>query len=384
MLPKKQLATIFAIIATEIVGFGLIIPVLPQIAMNFEATAIEIGWLVSIYSLMQFVATPVLGYLSDIYGRKRLLIISQIGTLISYIMLILAHQYWLLFISRMLDGITGGNISVARAYITDIIPKEERPRGMAVIGMAFGLGFFVGPFLGSIVFALGYSFTLVALIAAGLSLTALTMTMVFIKEPVQHVQREKPTYNFIATLKHPAVGYLLAGHLLFFTVVTGYQSTLAIFTSKFLGFDEAQNSMLFAIIGLSVLVAQGSIATRGGKNHFKMLFVGAGIFLTSLLLLGFFPTAIMLFVVGVVKSFGHALVGSFLPAIIANVRKRDSDGELMGIYESIISISRVIGPLIFTALFVFGPQLSMTIMSCVGVVGVVFFRLGERKIKSLA
>ncbi|MEK7299169.1 MAG: MFS transporter [Candidatus Margulisiibacteriota bacterium] len=146
--PRFALFTLFWVVATELIGFGLIIPVLPQIAARYQPNPYLLGFLLASYSLCQFFSAPILGRLSDKYGRKPVLLVSKMGTCISYLIFAFSGTYWLILLSRMLDGFTGGNISVARAYVADVTTDEHRSRGMAVIGMAFGFGFLLGPAMG--------------------------------------------------------------------------------------------------------------------------------------------------------------------------------------------------------------------------------------------
>ena len=147
-MKNKSLLTIFLIVFIDLLGFGIILPLLPYIAEKYSANPFQIGMLTATYSFFQLIAAPILGRLSDRYGRKKLLIISQFGSAVGYLILGLSGNLPLLFLSRIIDGITGGNISIAQAYIADVTTKENRARGMGMIGAAFGLGFIFGPAIG--------------------------------------------------------------------------------------------------------------------------------------------------------------------------------------------------------------------------------------------
>ena len=198
-IDKKALLTIFAVVATELIGFGLIIPVLPLIATKFQTSGLLLGFLMASYSIAQFIAAPILGKLSDKYGRKNILIISKFGTVISYIILAFANNYGLFLVSRLLDGFTGGNIAVARAYIADVTTEEDRPKGMAVIGISFGVGFILGPALGGLLFGIGASHFIPALAAGSLSLIAMILTIIILKEPKKHTKKT-PSPNHLSTI----------------------------------------------------------------------------------------------------------------------------------------------------------------------------------------
>ena len=193
---KKSLFTVFILVATELIGFGLIIPILPQISQQFTSSGILMGLLLSSYSLAQFIAAPILGQLSDNYGRKPILILSKVGTIISYIILAQTSSYLGLLISRLLDGFTGGNIAVARAYLSDITEKEHRSKAMAIIGISFGTGFIIGPAIGGICYSLANNFSIAGYVGAALSLASLLITQLYLNEPTTKL---KKTSNFQKT-----------------------------------------------------------------------------------------------------------------------------------------------------------------------------------------
>jgi DHA1 family tetracycline resistance protein-like MFS transporter len=195
---KASLGILFLVVATELIGFGLIIPVLPQIAISFEADPTLLGVLMAAYSFAQFIAAPLLGALSDKYGRKPLLVISKLGTVFAYILLALSQSYVLFLIARLLDGFTGGNISVARAYVADVTSAENRSKGMAVIGIAFGTGFVLGPALGGFLFREGGGHFVPALVAGSLSLIAAILTILFLKEPEKRQESKSAASQLVS------------------------------------------------------------------------------------------------------------------------------------------------------------------------------------------
>jgi len=187
-MKNKPLLTIFAIVFVDLLGFGIILPLLPYIAEKYHATATQIGLLTAAYSFFQLVASPILGKLSDRYGRKKILMISQFGSAIGYLMLAFSNNLPLLFVSRIIDGITGGNISIAQAYIADVTTKENRAKGMGMIGAAFGLGFIFGPAIGGFLSQFGYMYP--ALFAMVVGLITVLLTHLFLPETVNIKERE--------------------------------------------------------------------------------------------------------------------------------------------------------------------------------------------------
>ena len=180
-MKKSPLLPIFLIVFIDLLGFGLILPLLPFYAKSFGANELTIGLLLASYSLMQFIGAPVLGRLSDRYGRRPILLISQLGTFVGFIMLGFANGLGMLFASRIVDGVSGGNISTAQAYIADISDEKNRARNFGLIGAAFGLGFIMGPAIGGFLSQFGYQVP--AFAAAGLSFLSMTLTFFLLHEP---------------------------------------------------------------------------------------------------------------------------------------------------------------------------------------------------------
>ena len=175
-MKNKPLASILLVVFIDLLGFSLILPLLPYYAKTFNASDILIGLLISSYAAMQLVGAPLLGRLSDRYGRRLVLLISIFGTLIGFLLLGFARTLWMLFVSRIVDGFTGGNISVAQAYISDVTDARDRARGLGMVGAAFGLGFIIGPVTGGVLSQWGYAVP--AFAAAGLAMLNLILVAV--------------------------------------------------------------------------------------------------------------------------------------------------------------------------------------------------------------
>ena len=185
---NKPLFTIFLIVFVDLLGFGIVLPLLPYIAEKYQASPFTIGILGATYSFFQLIAGPLLGRLSDRYGRKKLLAISQAGSAIGYLILGLSNNLPLLFLARIIDGITGGNISIAQAYIADVTTKENRAKGMGIIGAAFGMGFIFGPAIGG--FLAKYSYSYPGYFAMIISIITVILTIVTLPETVSSEQRK--------------------------------------------------------------------------------------------------------------------------------------------------------------------------------------------------
>lgn len=374
---KKALFTIFLIILTDIIGFGIIIPLLPTISTNLGIKGIALGLLTASYALAQFISSPILGNLSDKYGRKPILVFSKAGTVLAYIMLAFSNSYYLILLSRLIDGFTGGNIPAARAYISDVTTKENRARGMAIIGIAFGLGFILGPALGGIFFSIGKSKTLPALVGAGLSLLSLILTQLFLDESHREnmdtsKNRNFSIKNFFIIFKHPEIKKILG--LVFVTtlVVSGIQTTLPFFTHKLFGFTTEQNSYMLIYLGILGLITQGVLAKKKIKNTNLAINLGLILLALGIVLIAIMPIVAGLMIVLGIYSAGGGLIQIFLPTALSTTSSTDPEGEIMGAYEGVSSLSRVIGPAIFGSLVLTVPR-QIYFMSGVSLLMLIFW-----------
>ena len=347
---KKSLFTVFILVATELIGFGLIIPILPQISQQFTSSGILMGLLLSSYSLAQFIAAPILGQLSDNYGRKPILILSKVGTIISYIILAQTSSYLGLLISRLLDGFTGGNIAVARAYLSDITEKEHRSKAMAIIGIAFGTGFIIGPAIGGICYSLANNFSIAGYVGAALSLVSLLITQLYLNEPTTKLKKEDIKFSKnIKSISQPAI-IILVISLITMTLFSGFETSFSIYTNQKFGFNESENSLLFFIIGIAAFFIQGSftkISIKSINNAIviALFCIGLGLTLTNILQPKLPSLSALIFLL-----FGMAILNTHLPAELSNLSK--NKGFILGTYESIGGIARIIGPLvIFTTIY---------------------------------
>jgi DHA1 family tetracycline resistance protein-like MFS transporter len=346
---KASLGVLFLVVATELIGFGLIIPVLPQIALTFEADPTLLGILMAAYSFAQFIAAPLLGSLSDKYGRKPLLVISKLGTVLAYVLLAFSQSYTLFLIARLLDGFTGGNISVARAYVADVTSPENRSKGMAVIGIAFGTGFILGPALGGFLFREGSSHFVPALVAGSLSLIAAVLTIFLLKEPEKRAESKSAASHLVSGVSAVVAWPILSVcfiYLVYMTVFSGFESTFSLFTHRLFDLTVRENSWMFVYVGVLAFIIQGGIMRVTVRR--LALFTGIGLFLASFAFRGMSGahsvTELMVYLA--VFSLGIGFMNSFLPSLLSVNVDAKNQGAVMGFYEGIGSLSRVIGPLI--------------------------------------
>lgn len=356
-MKQKGLLTLFLVVFIDLLGFGLILPLLPFVADNFNATPFEIGLLSATYSFFQLIASPLIGRLSDRYGRKKLLFISQLGTMVSFILMGTAHSLTVLFISRILDGITGGNITIAQAYIADSTTPKERAKGMGMLGAAFGIGFIFGPAIGG--FLSQWGFGVPAFFAAGLAGIAAFSSLFFLKETVDTQKAAKKLQSKLSFTKlkeallTPVLGLLIVAFFLINLAFSGMQGTFAIWSLDTFGWGPTETGYLFGYIGvLSVIfqtvVLPKAISIFGEKTVFKasIPILGLGLFGIPLS----FHLGILLIATGCLVL-GNALANPTLQSIAsANVDKEEYGGTL-GMLQSFASLGRIIGPIMAGQLY---------------------------------
>ena len=354
---KKALTTIFLIVFIDLVGFGLILPLLPFIAEEFGANPLQIGLLVAIYSLFQFISAPILGRLSDRFGRKKLLIISQIGSAIGFLLLGMANSLTLLFASRIIDGITGGNISIAQAYIADVTTPKTRARGMGLIGAAFGLGFIIGPALSGLLSQISFSApayfaSLTALLTAGLTAKVLKETVntsKASKSPRTRLNLEQ----FKKVFSLYPIGILIV--VFFFTnfSLSTLQGTFALWTERSFGFGPAQTGWLFAYVGVVSVVVQLKLlpALINKYKEVRVLKAAQLIFSLGLLILGLAAHPLVLIAVMPMIATGNGLSNPTIQALASENVKPQEYGEVLGILQSAGSLGRIIGPVLGGMIF---------------------------------
>lgn len=383
---KKALFTLFLVVATELIGFGLIIPVLPQIASKFESNHIMIGILMGAYSIAQFIAAPILGALSDKYGRKPILIASKIGTIFGYVVMAMATNYWLFLLARLIDGFTGGNISVARAYVADVTPKEERSKGMAIIGIAFGTGFIFGPALGGLLYGTQYGHSLAAIVAGSLSLIALLFTIFLLKEPEKRTAMAKESRslsNGIKALSTTSVKLIVLCYFIYMLIFSGFETTFALFNAQAFHFTEKQNSLVYVFAGILGLLIQGGISRK--KVPFPKNAVLLGFTSMAIGFAGFSISQSITFQLSALCFFalGIACINTYLPTLLTLYTKENNRGLIMGLYEGIGSLSRAIGPLLAFGLVMPKPRMGyFSYAVLLGILGLIIFK-GIKKSNTL-
>jgi len=349
--PRSPLFVLFLTVFIDMVGFGIIIPVLPLYAERFHATPIEIGWLTGIYSGMQIIFTPILGKLSDRFGRRPVLIVSIAGTAIGFALMGMAHALPLLFVARILSGITGGNISIPQAYIADVTAPEQRTRAMGMLGAAFGLGFTFGPMIGGLMSRISYSAPFY--FAAGLAVANAVLVYFILPESLPREHRAKPHEDAsVAEVFRHGRGWMFALVVAtYFFLIAGFaiMTTLfALFTEKRFGYDAHANGYLFGFIGILTVIIQGGLIGRLIKMFGEVTLARAGLLITagSLVLLPFCGNLTLLLIACAGLSFGTGFASPPLSGLASQMIDRSWQGRALGVMQSAGSTGRLLGPVL--------------------------------------
>lgn len=298
-LDFKKILPIFVIVLIDLLGVTIILPLLPFYATAFGADPLVIGILSASYPLMQFIGAPLLGRLSDRYGRKPILIVSQIGTLIGFLVLGFAGALWMLFLSRIIDGLSGANISTAQAAIADSTTEKTRTRGLGLIGAAFGLGFIIGPIIAFAALALtNNDYRIPAFVAAGFSLVSILLTTFWFQETLDPAHRgaaqHKAGFSFDVLLRavtHPVVGILLILVFAQQLAFGGFENFFSLFTLSRLGLNASENAAFFVWVGLILVAVQGGLVGQWSKRFGdrRVMLAGMGLLAVGLALSALTP-----------------------------------------------------------------------------------------------
>jgi len=357
---KSHLLVLFLTVFLYLVGFGVIIPILPVLSRDYGASAFEVGVLMSLYSLMQFLFAPFWGGLSDRMGRRPILVGCLLGEGLTYILFAYADTLTGLFIARALAGFFGASISTASASISDVTGPQERSKGMALIGAAFGLGFIVGPAMGGFLTQFGEN--LYGTTAAGIRLTLLSVAglcfmtfifgLAFLKESLlpENRNREKPTSRLqkLKDLgKEPVLGILVAAFFMATFSMAAMESTLILFVGDRFNWGIVEVSYGFAYIGVLSTLNQGLIVRRllPKLGERRLLVTGLLLMATSFGLIAVSSSIFILAIAMTVLSFGTSFTNPSIMGSISLLVPTNRQGEAMGTAQSAASMGRILGPL---------------------------------------
>ena len=352
-MKNKPLASIFLIVFIDLLGFGLILPLLPYYAESFGASDTLIGILVASYAAAQLVGAPLLGRLSDRFGRRPILLLSLFGTLLSFLALGFAKTLLVLFIARITDGITGGNISVAQAYIADVTDEKSRAKGLGMIGAAFGLGFIFGPATGGFLSQWGYAVP--AFAAAGLVSINLLMVYFWLPESLtaekraELAEKEQPKFSFRAlldALQRPFSGSLLITRFVFGMAFSIFQTIFSLYALRRFNLDAQQTGYVLTYVGILSVIVQGGLVGKLSERFRDDQLITASVGIMALSLLGwaFVPSVVMLLVVLAPTAFSGGILNTVISSALTKSVQAQEIGGILGLSASIESLTRVIAP----------------------------------------
>ncbi|MGB5530188.1 MAG: MFS transporter [Ignavibacteriaceae bacterium] len=353
MKNKSALSLIFLTVFIDLLGFGILIPILPSFAVKeLGVDEAAIGIAIAIYSFVQFIFNPILGKYSDKYGRKPVIVLCLFINALGYIIFAFTSSYIILLVSRIVAGIGGSSIGVAQAYIADVTTKENRSKGMGMIGSAFGLGFVFGPLIGGFLSKLGYMET--GLAAASFSFIAFIVTIILLPESLPDrsgfVDTKRRLLNIDAILKafkNPSLAILIS---LFFILTFSFANiygTFALLGLQVYGFSDLQNGYMFGIIGLSSALVQGGligpITKILGKK--RILYIGSFIIMITLAIIPYAGNFLWLAIDGIFLSLGTGMLQPTLLSLISEVTSEAEQGITLGVNQSLSALARMFGPL---------------------------------------
>ena len=338
----KGFWTIWSTVALDMVGFGMVVPILGRYADRYGAGGFEVGLLFSMFSIAQFFFAPVLGRLSDRIGRKPVIVISLLGTAIGSFLTGAAGALWLLYVARFIDGASGASVSVAQSAITDIASPEDRPRLLGMLGAAFGVGFVFGPAIGGLAalggphvpFYLASAFALCNAVAAWFRLPETNVTRAP-RETVR-LRRRFAVNRFTGTA-------LLAG-----SAFAGFEATFALFGERRFDLTEGSAAAVFLVVGVMLVIVQGVLIGPLTKSFGspRLLSSGFVVLVGGFLVLAVAEAWVVLFVALALLSLGQGVVTPSLTSVVADSVAPDKRGEALGVQQSAGALSRIVGPAI--------------------------------------
>lgn len=350
----SPLGIVVLIVLIDLLGFTVVMPLLAPFAEQYGFREWQIGLLFSAYPLCQLIAGPILGRMSDRYGRRPILIFSQAGTALSFLILGLSRNFTVMLLARMLDGASGGNILVAQAYVADVTTPENRSRGMGLIGMAFGLGFVLGPLLGGVLVSLpiaeDWRLRLPFLVAAGFSTLAWILVLSRLPEsrPVGARNRESARVlswrGLVDTMTLPGIGQLMLLGFLSVLAFAALEGTLSLYLRRRMDWNARSAAFVFAGLGLLSALVQGGLIRRLVPRFGEPRLIGAGIAIVALGFAGLALASGALELAGaiVLVGVGQGLVGPSVSGLLSRITPASEQGAVFGTLSSAQTLARMI------------------------------------------
>jgi multidrug resistance protein len=348
-LSLSPLIIVFVTVFIDLLGFGIIIPLLPFYAETFGATAFTVGLLATSFSLMQFIFAPIWGRLSDRVGRRPIILLGLLGSCLSYLAFGMASTLTALFAARIFAGIAGANIPTAQAVVADLTTPENRAKGMGMVGAAFGLGFIFGPAIGGFLSRYGYSVP--AFFASGVSLANFVAAWFLLPETLKPEHRAIERVGRIDALRsalaRPHLPLLLVIGFLVVAAFSAFESTFALFAERSYGFNASSIGYVFAFVGIVLVIVQGflvgKVVKKIGEHH--IVPASLAIVAIGLLMIPATQSVAALLVANGVMAVGMGFNNPSLMSLVSRYSAAEDQGGVMGLTQSLNSLARIVGPL---------------------------------------
>lgn len=378
-ISKSSLFAVYFTVFIDILGFSIILPMLPYYAQSFGANGTQVGMLLTSYSLAQFLGAMLLGRFSDRHGRRPILLICLIGSTFSFLLLAEAHTLTTIFLSRFLAGFFGGAIATAQAYISDVTDKKERTKYMGFLGACIGSAFVFGPAIGAILMNWGFAF--VSHFSAAICALNFILSYFRLKES-HHDRSERAHLNYekiVSIMTRPSLGLLLFILFLVMTSFVSMEATYAIMAKKIYGIDAKEMGLILAICGVVMVVVQGGLvgklSRRFGEKNTAMM--GVLLIAGTMFTLPFMPTVLWSTFIISLMAFGQGMTNPVLYSLLSHSTTGEDKGAVMGLGQSLGALARTIGPLIGGWCFDQNYYLSYIVAGIMSILA--FFFLGRVK-----
>ncbi len=348
---RRALGVLFLVVFVDLLGFGMVIPTMPLYARHFGVSEAITGLLSASYSAMQLIFAPIWGRLSDRYGRRPMLLGSIAMTALGFLGYALAPSFSWLLVSRLFAGAATANLAIARAYVADVTPPEERAGGMAIIGISFGLGFILGPAMGGLL-STRYSLAAPGYAAAALAAANLVAAWLILGEPESHVQAgHRPRFAALfEELGRPGIRGLLLVTFLSIMAFSALENTFAFLAADAFGVHDHDVPYVFVYIGVLAVLVQGGLVRPLARRFGERALLAAGLALQAVTfaILPFAGSVTGMLVVLAPMSLGSGLTQPALSALLSKLARREDQGGTMGLGESASAMGRIVGPVFGT------------------------------------
>lgn len=353
-MDNKRLFSIILVVFIDLLGFSLILPLLPYYAKTFNANQTVTGLLIAFYAVMQLIGAPLLGRLSDRFGRRPVLLLSVFGTFIGFLLLGFANALWMLFASRVLDGLTGGNLSVAQAYISDVTDEKSRSKGLGMIGAAFGLGFIIGPVTGGILSQWGYAVP--AFAAAAISLINLVLIYAWLPESLIEEKRSQMTEKrpaislnaLLVAFQRPFTGSILITRFFFGLAFAIFQTIFSLYALAKFNLTARDTGFVLTYVGVLSVIVQGFLVGRLSSRFREDVLITVSVVLMGISLFAWAlaPSVLWLYIIMTPTALSGGLLNTLLSSTLTKAVARQEIGGILGLSAAVESSTRIIAPIL--------------------------------------